>query len=102
MDIWYASSAGHYSDYQVEGTLGQTWLRGYQMTNSSGYVTFNGTFPGWYTGRTTHIHIRVRLYSGITTTYDDTTQLFFGMLILKMLLVVSSVHDTYVWLVLGD
>ena len=35
---------------------------------------------GWYSGRTAHIHVRVRTYDsdGKTTLYEDTSQLFFN------------------------
>ena len=35
---------------------------------------------GWYSGRTPHIHVRVRTYDsdGNTTLYEDTSQLFFN------------------------
>lgn len=36
------------------------WFRGYQVTDSSGRVNFKSCFPGWYSGRTIHIHFRVR------------------------------------------
>lgn len=67
VDIWYCNKDGYYSGYgnQTGGTLGtqdytgQTWLRGYQLTDSNGQVTFNGIYPGWYQGRATHIHFEV-------------------------------------------
>ncbi|MEU9646187.1 intradiol ring-cleavage dioxygenase [Streptomyces sp. NPDC048188] len=36
-----------------------TWLRGIQMTDRQGFVTFRTVFPGWYTGRAVHIHTKV-------------------------------------------
>jgi len=77
VDIWHASSAGHYSDESSEGTSGQTWLRGYQVTDSNGAVQFKSFYPGYYTGRAVHIHVRVRTFSGSSTTYNFTTQIFF-------------------------
>lgn len=35
------------------------WFRGVQKTDSVGNVYFKACFPGWYAGRTTHIHFRV-------------------------------------------
>lgn len=35
-----------------------TWHRGSQVTNSEGEVYFRSCFPGWYTGRTNHVHLR--------------------------------------------
>lgn len=61
----------------MQSTVGQTFLRGYQVTDSSGQCTFKTIFPGWYTGRTVHIHVRVRTFDGSSTTYNFTTQVFF-------------------------
>ena len=36
-----------------------TWLRGVQQTDEDGMVEFETIVPGWYAGRTPHIHIRV-------------------------------------------
>ena len=60
VDIWHCNSAGIYSDQAVENTTTETWLRGYQLTDANGKVTFTTIVPGWYSGRTTHIHLRVR------------------------------------------
>ena len=57
MDIWHADAAGVYSDESVEGTEGLTYLRGYQVTDANGLVIFKTMFPGWYSGRTVHIHV---------------------------------------------
>ena len=59
VDIWQCDANGHYSDFEQEKTLGQTWLRGYQQTDKNGYCMFNTIFPGWYTGRLTHVHAKV-------------------------------------------
>ena len=85
VDIWHCNALGVYSNESSESTSGQTWLRGYQLTNSTGLVTFNTIIPGWYQGRTTHIHLRVRSkYSEASSTSDgaNTTQLFFSQTIL--------------------
>ncbi|MFF8592245.1 intradiol ring-cleavage dioxygenase [Streptomyces sp. NPDC015220] len=36
-----------------------TWLRGIQMTDHQGFVTFRTVLPGWYTGRAVHVHTKV-------------------------------------------
>ena len=36
-------------------------ILGMQLTNASGVATFDTIYPGWYTGRATHIHVRVHL-----------------------------------------
>jgi protocatechuate 3,4-dioxygenase beta subunit len=77
VDIWSANAEGVYSDESVEQTLGDDSLRGYQITDSTGTVKFTTLYPGWYAGRTTHIHARIRTYSGSTVTSDFITQYFF-------------------------
>jgi protocatechuate 3,4-dioxygenase beta subunit len=67
VDIWHADAQGIYSGYQGQGdkqdisTVGQKFLRGTQITNSEGAVRFETIYPGWYTGRATHIHFKVLL-----------------------------------------
>jgi len=39
----------------------QTFLRGIQMTDAEGAVRFETVFPGFYMGRTNHVHFKVRL-----------------------------------------
>jgi protocatechuate 3,4-dioxygenase beta subunit len=80
VDIWHCNAAGIYSDQSAENTTTETWLRGYQITDDAGQVTFTTVIPGWYEGRTTHIHLRVRSsYGDASSTSDssNTTQLFF-------------------------
>jgi protocatechuate 3,4-dioxygenase beta subunit len=56
VDIWHADAAGVYSG--VSGNKG-TFLRGIQRTDDKGRVRFESLFPGWYQGRTPHIHMKV-------------------------------------------
>ena len=44
-------------------TTGEQFLRGTQLTGNDGRVTFRTIYPGWYPGRTTHIHFTVHLSS---------------------------------------
>ncbi|HEY4121750.1 MAG TPA: hypothetical protein VGM56_27980 [Byssovorax sp.] len=81
VDIWHCSADGIYSDEGVEDTTTEQWLRGFQLTGADGSVTFTTIIPGWYQGRTTHIHVRVRsTYSDASSTTDgaNTTQVFFA------------------------
>ncbi|MFD8274554.1 intradiol ring-cleavage dioxygenase [Streptomyces flaveolus] len=48
-----------------------TWLRGIQMTDHQGFVTFRTIFPGWYSGRAVHIHTKV--HTGGKRTSDGYT-----------------------------
>jgi protocatechuate 3,4-dioxygenase beta subunit len=77
-DIWHAAPTGLYSDESGEGTLGKKWLRGYQVSDASGKVSFTTVYPGWYSGRAVHIHARIRQFDSTgNATYDFLTQLFF-------------------------
>ena len=45
-DTWECDYEGLYSDESSENTLGETYLRGYQLTNTSGYTQFETLYPG--------------------------------------------------------
>ena len=78
VDVWHADAAGVYSDESVENTVGQSFLRGYQLTDSNRLAAFKTIFPGWYSGRTVHIRVMIRTYSSSGgKTFEFTTQLFF-------------------------
>jgi protocatechuate 3,4-dioxygenase beta subunit len=77
IDVWHANADGLYSDEASNGTSGQMFLRGYQVSDAAGAVTFTTIYPGWYTGRTVHIHLKARVFSGGQPTYEFTSQLFF-------------------------
>ncbi|KAF2178132.1 aromatic compound dioxygenase [Zopfia rhizophila CBS 207.26] len=66
LEIWHCNSTGVYSGVSASGNgnsdsdtsnLNATFLRGIQQSDDQGVVTFDTTFPGHYTGRTTHIHV---------------------------------------------
>jgi len=66
VDIWHCNKDGYYSGYANQPGLlgsksyvGETWLRGYLLTDSSGLAKFTTIYPGWYGGRATHIHMEV-------------------------------------------
>ena len=78
VDLWHCDAQGVYSDVESLGTVGEDYLRGYQVTNEWGWVRFVTVYPGWYTGRAVHVHAKVRLwdpYGEVST--DVSTQLFF-------------------------
>lgn len=80
VDIWHADAQGTYSDVSGSGNpdnRGVDWLRGYQVSDENGSVTFTTIWPGWYVGRTIHIHLRVRLTLADDTEVNVTSQLFF-------------------------
>jgi protocatechuate 3,4-dioxygenase beta subunit len=55
VDVWHCDATGSYSE------PGETYLRGLQVTNRDGIVEFTTIYPGWYPGRTVHIHGKVHL-----------------------------------------
>jgi protocatechuate 3,4-dioxygenase beta subunit len=59
VEIWQCDAAGTYSEYGTQRA--ESYLRGIQITNPSGEVTFTTIYPGWYQGRATHIHAEVTL-----------------------------------------
>jgi protocatechuate 3,4-dioxygenase beta subunit len=79
-DIWQANAIGLYSDQPDQpgaDTRGQTFLRGCQITDPEGRAQFKTIYPGWYEGRTLHIHVRLRTFADDQTTFIFTTQIFF-------------------------
>jgi protocatechuate 3,4-dioxygenase beta subunit len=66
VDVWQADAVGHYSDESQEGTSGQTWLRGLQLTDANGLAKFTTIYPGFYSGRAPHIHVKVHIGGGHT------------------------------------
>jgi protocatechuate 3,4-dioxygenase beta subunit len=73
VDIWQCDAGGTYSGFAQEGSDGQTFMRGIQRTDGKGVASFATVYPGWYEGRTVHIHVRVYLGGSVV----HTGQLFF-------------------------
>jgi protocatechuate 3,4-dioxygenase beta subunit len=67
---WHCDKDGVYSGYSQPGgnTLGETFCRGVQMTDSIGLVRFTTIYPGWYSGRITHVHFRAYLGNSLQAT----------------------------------
>ena len=78
VDVWHCDAGGLYSDVSQNGTLGERFLRGYQVSDDHGNVRFLTIYPGYYNGRTVHIHFRIRKFSGTTTTFNFVSQLYFS------------------------
>lgn len=62
VDVWNANATGVYSGVtgdssEVEGGLNSTFLRGIQVTDNDGVVSFETIFPGHYVDRATHTHL---------------------------------------------
>jgi protocatechuate 3,4-dioxygenase beta subunit len=86
VDVWHSDADGMYSnvggDLQTLDTVGQTFMRGHQVTDGEGYVEFDTVVPGWelvsvppapsVVLRATHIHVKVFQEHKVAT-----TQLYF-------------------------
>ena len=72
VDIWHADAAGNYSGFG-NAAASRTFLRGIQKTDATGLAVFTTVYPGWYRGRTVHIHVKVHVGGSVV----HTGQLFF-------------------------
>jgi len=87
VEIWQCDALGRYSgfpppDSSVVVTAGnaprgeyladQTFLRGRQTSDEAGMVEFRTIYPGWYPGRTVHVHVMVHVDDVVLT-----SQLYF-------------------------
>ena len=71
VDIWHCDAGGVYSGFGPGE--GERFLRGAQATNEDGIAKFTTIYPGFYQGRTVHIHAKVHLDRQTVLT----TQLYF-------------------------
>ncbi len=84
-EIWHCDAEGLYSGFEAAskaanggtgasgGRDAKRYLRGAQVTDTNGIAVITTIYPGWYTGRTVHIHAAVAL----TNTELVTTQFYF-------------------------
>lgn len=67
VDVWHTRADGNYSGYPGQGerrnidTSGSTFMRGTQIADAGGEATFRTIYPGWYPGRTVHVHFKIIL-----------------------------------------
>jgi len=75
VEIWHADAAGDYSGFDggLGGRTSTRYLRGHQKTSPKGRAVFDTIYPGWYGGRTPHIHLKVHVGGNAV----HTGQLFF-------------------------
>jgi protocatechuate 3,4-dioxygenase beta subunit len=78
VDVWHCDAAGVYSDVSDPSfdTTGQKF-RGSQVTGATGAAIFFTIFPGWYEGRTVHIHWKLRTDPDAASGLEFTSQLYF-------------------------
>lgn len=72
VDVWHCDALGVYSGVGHGGGSG-TFMRGIQPTDADGIATFRTVYPGWYQGRTVHIHVKVHVRGRVV----HTGQLYF-------------------------
>ena len=79
VDIWHCDARGVYSGVSDQGsdTTGLKFLRGYQLTDATGKAQFTTIYPGWYSGRTVHIHFMIRTTGANGQSYEFVSQFFF-------------------------
>lgn len=97
VDIWHCDAEGAYSDVldQSFNTIGKKFLRGYQLSDSTGSVQFTTIYPGWYEGRTVHVHFKIRSKQKSAQGYEFTSQLYFQNII------TDQVHAKYPYIKRG-
>ena len=84
VEIWHCDASGVYSGYE-SGSAGapggqhaaptdsDRYLRGHQKADANGRARFLTIYPGWYRGRTPHIHLKVHVGGSVV----HTGQVFF-------------------------
>jgi protocatechuate 3,4-dioxygenase beta subunit len=68
--LWQCDALGRYSMYS-EGVEDETYLRGVQVADANGQVTFKTIVPGCYDGRWTHMHFEVYPDADSATTGEN-------------------------------
>ena len=74
VEIWHCDAGGTYSGTSQQGTEDERFLRGVQRTDAKGLAIFRTIYPGWYQGRTVHIHTMVHMGGNVV----HTGQLYFS------------------------
>jgi protocatechuate 3,4-dioxygenase beta subunit len=72
VEVWHADAGGVYSGFG-SGAASRTFMRGGQRTGRNGLAVFRTVYPGWYQGRTVHVHVKVHLGGSVV----HTGQLYF-------------------------
>ena len=83
VEVWHCDAGGLYSGFSGASSGGpggsqptdkRTFLRGGQRSDATGTATFKTIYPGWYRGRTVHIHVKVHVGGNVV----HTGQLYFA------------------------
>jgi protocatechuate 3,4-dioxygenase beta subunit len=80
IDLWQCDAEGVYSDAEDPryfNTVGKKFLRGYQVSDKNGMVTFTTIYPGWYPERTPHLHYKIRSPAAARSPYEFIGQMYF-------------------------
>jgi len=79
VDLWHCDPFGVYSGVQDPrfDSTGKKFLRGYQVTDDAGAARFTTVYPGWYPGRTVHMHFKIRSNPSTQPSFEFTSQLYF-------------------------
>jgi protocatechuate 3,4-dioxygenase beta subunit len=103
VEIWQCDALGRYSGFpppdpsvivtaetapRGEYLADQTFLRGRQTTDAAGMVEFRTIYPGWYPGRTVHVHVMVHVGDVVLT-----SQLYFPDEISDFVLAQAPYHE---------
>ncbi|KAH6659303.1 Intradiol ring-cleavage dioxygenase [Truncatella angustata] len=109
LTIWNCNSTGTYSGFtgidpdtasiadgwstRSDGTTDdETFLRGIQITDEEGMAEFLTLFPGYYTSRTTHVHVTVQTNITNGTSYSSSAVQHIGQLFFNESLI-NSVYE---------
>lgn len=68
--LWHCDALGRYSMYS-SGVTDENYLRGVQVTDANGQLTFTTIFPGCYSGRWPHIHFEVYRSANTATSFSN-------------------------------
>jgi protocatechuate 3,4-dioxygenase beta subunit len=74
VEVWHCDAGGTYSGTSQQNTADERFLRGVQRTDAKGLAIFRTIYPGWYQGRTVHIHTMVHIGGNVV----HTGQLYFS------------------------
>lgn len=64
--VWQCTADGLYSMYS-DGATGENFLRGVQVADAQGELSFTTVFPGCYPGRWPHVHFEVYRSAAVAT-----------------------------------